>query len=40
MDIGSAVGRKQGVSEQQLLDLDHFETSPTSYGDVKNQGVI
>ena len=29
MDIGSAVGRKQGVSEQQLLDLDHFETSPT-----------
>ena len=28
MDIGSAVGRKQGVSEQQLLDLDHFETSP------------
>jgi alkylhydroperoxidase family enzyme len=28
MDIGSAVGRKQGVSEQQLLDLDNFETSP------------
>src|SRR5262245_36628279 len=28
MDIGSAVGRKQGVSDQQLLDLDHFETSP------------
>ena len=28
MDIGSAVGRKHGVSEQQLLDLDHFETSP------------
>src|SRR5687767_12324110 len=27
MDIGSAVGRKQGVSEQQLLELDHFETS-------------
>ena len=27
MDIGSAVGRKQGVSEQQLLDLDQFETS-------------
>ena len=22
------MGRKQGVSEQQLLDLDHFETSP------------
>src|SRR5262245_12750189 len=28
MDIGSAVGRKEGVSENQLLDLDHFETSP------------
>jgi alkylhydroperoxidase family enzyme len=28
MDIGSAVGRKQGVTEQQLLDLNHFETSP------------
>jgi alkylhydroperoxidase family enzyme len=28
MDIGSAVGRKQGVTEQQLLDLPHFETSP------------
>ena len=28
MDIGSAVGRKQGVSDQQLLDLDHFEISP------------
>jgi hypothetical protein len=27
MDIGSAVGRKQGVSEQQPLDLDNFETS-------------
>jgi 4-carboxymuconolactone decarboxylase len=27
MDIGSAVGRKQGVSEQQLLDLDNFENS-------------
>src|SRR5262245_10502647 len=27
MDIGSAVGRKQGVSEQQLLDLGHFGTS-------------
>jgi alkylhydroperoxidase family enzyme len=27
MDIGSAVGRNQGVSEQQLLDLDNFETS-------------
>jgi alkylhydroperoxidase family enzyme len=22
------VGRKQGISEQQLLDLAHFETSP------------
>ena len=28
MDIGSAVGRKQGVSEQQILDLDNFDTSP------------
>ena len=28
MDIGSAVGRKQGVSEQQLLDVARFETSP------------
>ena len=28
MDIGSAVGRKQGISEQQLLDLAQFETSP------------
>ena len=27
MDIGSAVGRKQGVTEQQLLDLAVFETS-------------
>jgi alkylhydroperoxidase family enzyme len=28
MDIGSAVGRKQGVTEQQLRDLADFETSP------------
>jgi alkylhydroperoxidase family enzyme len=28
MDIGSAVSRKQGVTEQQLLDLPHFESSP------------
>src|SRR5262245_9848591 len=28
MDIGSAVGRKHGVDERQLQDLDHFETSP------------
>ncbi len=28
MDIGSAVGRKLGVTEQQLLDLASFETSP------------
>ena len=28
MDIGSAVGRRQGVTEQQLLDLAAFETSP------------
>jgi alkylhydroperoxidase family enzyme len=28
MDIGSAVGRRQGITEQQLLDLPHFETSP------------
>jgi 4-carboxymuconolactone decarboxylase len=27
MDIGSTVGRKQGVSEQQLLDLANFDTS-------------
>src|SRR5262245_10313289 len=27
MDIGSAVGRKQGVTEQQILDLADFETS-------------
>jgi alkylhydroperoxidase family enzyme len=27
MDIGSAVGRRQGVTEQQLLDLADFETS-------------
>src|SRR5262245_56022173 len=28
MDIGSAVGRRQGVTEQQLQDLPVFETSP------------
>src|SRR5262245_57931420 len=28
MDIGSAVGRRHGVREEQLLDLPHFETSP------------
>ena len=27
MDIGSAVGRKQGVTEAQLHDLADFETS-------------
>jgi 4-carboxymuconolactone decarboxylase len=27
MDIGSAVGRRQGVTEAQLLDLAAFETS-------------
>jgi alkylhydroperoxidase family enzyme len=27
MDIASAVGRRQGVTEQQLLDLAAFETS-------------
>lgn len=27
MDIGSAVGRNQGISEQQLLDLADFESS-------------
>ena len=27
MDIGSAVGRNQGVSEQQLLELADFESS-------------
>jgi alkylhydroperoxidase family enzyme len=28
MDIGSAVGRKQGVTEQQILELAGFESSP------------
>jgi len=28
MDIGSAVGRQQGVTEQQILELAEFETSP------------
>jgi len=28
MDIGSAVGRQQGVTEQQILELADFETSP------------
>ncbi len=28
MDIGSAVGRRQGVTEQQILELADFETSP------------
>src|SRR5262249_2807088 len=28
MDIGSAVGRKQGVTEQQVLELAGFESSP------------
>src|SRR5262249_35149624 len=28
MDIGLAVGRTMGVTEQQLQDLDHFESSP------------
>jgi alkylhydroperoxidase family enzyme len=27
MDIGSAVGRAQGVTERQLLDLPRFEAS-------------
>jgi 4-carboxymuconolactone decarboxylase len=27
MDIGSAVGRRQGVTEQQILELADFETS-------------
>jgi alkylhydroperoxidase family enzyme len=27
MDLGSAVGRGQGVTEQQLLDMAAFETS-------------
>ena len=27
MDIGSAVGRREGVTEQQLMDLEHFESS-------------
>src|SRR5262249_1938655 len=30
MDIGSAVSRKQGTTEQQILDLNTFETSPPS----------
>lgn len=28
MDIGSAVGRRQGVTEQQILELPELETSP------------
>ena len=28
MDIGSAVGRQQGITEQQILELAEFETSP------------
>ena len=28
MDINSAVGRKQGVTEEQLLDLNNYKTSP------------
>jgi alkylhydroperoxidase family enzyme len=32
MDIGSAVGRRHGVTEQQLLDLPHFEASPAFSG--------
>src|SRR3954468_16713109 len=28
MDIGSAVGRREGVTGQQLVDLAAFETSP------------
>jgi alkylhydroperoxidase family enzyme len=28
------VGRKQGITEQQLLDLPHFETSP-AYSDLE-----
>jgi alkylhydroperoxidase family enzyme len=28
------VGRKQGITEQQLLDLPHFETSP-AYSEVE-----
>ena len=27
MDIGSAVSRRQGVSERQVLDIGRFETS-------------
>jgi alkylhydroperoxidase family enzyme len=28
MDVGSAVGRQQGVTEQQIHELAAFETSP------------
>ena len=28
MDIGSAVGRAQGLAEEKLLDLPRYETSP------------
>lgn len=28
MDIGSAVGRRQGVTDQQIMELGYFETSP------------
>jgi 4-carboxymuconolactone decarboxylase len=35
MDIGSAVGRRYGITEQQLLDLPHFEASPAFSGPEK-----
>jgi alkylhydroperoxidase family enzyme len=28
MDIGSAVGRRRGVTDQQIMELAYFETSP------------
>ena len=28
MDINSAVGRKMGVTEQQLFELNNYQTSP------------
>jgi alkylhydroperoxidase family enzyme len=37
MDIGSAVGRRQGVTEQQLLDPAAFETS-SAFTEAVHQG--
>ncbi len=36
MDINSAVGRREGLSEQQLADLTHFEGS-TAFSEVEKR---